>query len=163
MMNLNFWNRIKALITPSPKIRYSESVVVPGIGVLFFNKEGERSYWSGHVHNIAVNYEVELRIYNTAINGPTTEQLDEVGDFGKHYDGLKSVLLFRLKQFFLKSGKDISFEDLEKVFYLSRVELSESLQWKIILEPSYKVESSFDFFPQFELFRNRVTWTSFDN
>ncbi|WP_207424407.1 hypothetical protein [Desertivirga brevis] len=161
MKILNLWDKLRKAIAPSSKRKYSHSVIIPDIGLLFFNQEGSRYYWSGQVHNIAAEYDIELRIFSSGLSGPSAEQLSEVVELARQYQGLKSILLFQLKQYLRQKGQDVSLEELEAVFFWSSVELSEDFRWTIVLEPAYKANSDFDFMPQFQLYRNSVIGTQF--
>ena len=134
---------------------------IEGVGILRLNKIDNQYFWFGRISKIVNELELELSIEVDEKIPPSQEQVELVIEFLHNKNRLEELIFNYLEESFRGSKWEKKREELEKMYYISAIELKRNgTDFWVVLEPDIYVESIFNFLPRFTITDYRIAWSN---
>ena len=117
--------------------------------------------WQGSARDLSNGNLIELTIGVSNSTECIERKMDLLNDFFNNYENTMTTLYNYIYERYLNTNFSKPLEEIKSMYFLSAVNLkTDSINWWIVLEPHYNVESIYDHFLRFTIVDKKIIWSN---
>ena len=158
-MTSNEFPALRLCKTLGAILEHSTTMKLEIVEQLKFNQR-ERE-WQGSAKDISNGNLIELGIGVDHATESLESKMELVNDFFANYENIMATLHGFIFEKYLPTNFTKPLEEIKRMYFLTAVSLkADNINWWIVLEPHFEVESIYNHFLRFTLIDKKIIWSN---